>query len=225
MTPLRGVTRLRRAVETGVGMVTGGIGAALLALAVPIAGGGLAGAPGNAILKRLSGETPGAPALRRLIRSREASLDWRETGRTAAELALARMMLAERGGAGVHGARETALAEAALVKGLGLAPMNPYGWVRLARVRTAQRRPAAEVAPVLGLAIHTGPREARLRRHVVEAGLYAWSALDRTGRGAVAARVREAWAADAQRTSALAAGVGRTGLLARIVLHPGDGER
>lgn len=218
-----GVARVRRAVEVVHGIVAGGIGAALLALAVPIAGAGLAEVPGNAIAKRLSDETPGVEALRILIRSREARLRWHETGRAAAELGLARMLLAESGGAGVDRATQLVLAEAALARGLGLAPMNPYGWMRLVRVGMASERPGAAIAPALGLAIHTGPREPRLRWLVVEAGLYAWSALGPGDRNVIAGRVRDAWGSDPSRTAALAAGVGRTELLGRLVLHRGDG--
>ena len=218
-----GAARVRRAVEVAIGIVAGGVGAALLAFAVPIAGAGLAEIPGNTIAKRLSNETPGAGALRTLVRSREARLRWRETGRAAAELGLARMLLAESGGTGVDVATETALAEAALVRGLRLAPMNPYGWMRLVRVRIARGRPGAAIAPALGLAIHTGPRETRLRWLVVEAGLYAWGALGPGDRSVIAGRVRDAWGSDPLRTAALAAGVGRTELLGHLVLRRGDG--
>lgn len=209
---------VRRAIEIAIGAVAAAAGAGMLALAVPIAGAGLAELPGNAVLKRLHHETPGAPALRRLIRSREVSMVWRETARTATDLALARMMLGERGARAAPFGSPLALAEAELVKGLGLAPMNPYGWMRLVRVRTGLRLADGEIAPSLGLAIHTGPREARLEPLVVQAGLQFWGALDRGDRDRVADRVRRAWRTDALRTSALAAGVGRTSLLARLVL-------
>ena len=207
---------IRRAIAVGAAAA----GGALLCLAVPIAGAGLAETPGTAVLKRLYREAPGAPALRRLIRSREASLRWREKGRTATDLALARMMLA-RGLAGAERDAQLALAEEALVRGLGLAPMTPHGWMRLVRVWMTQRRPADEVAPALGLAVHTGPREERMVALVAEAGLYAWSGLDPSDRDLVAARVRRAWRADALGTAAAAARVGRTALLARLVLRPG----
>ena len=211
---------MRRALEITIGAVAAAAGAGMLALAIPIAGAGLAEFPGNAVLKRLHHETPGALALRRVIRSRETSMVWRETARAATDLALARMMLSEHGAAPFGS--PLALAEAELVKGLRLAPMNPYGWMRLVRVWTRLRRPDAEIAPALGLAIHTGPHEARLEPLVVQAGLQLWGALDRDVRDRVADRVRRAWRTDALRTSALAAGVGRTNLLARLVLRSHD---
>lgn len=214
---LRG-SGLRRAIAAATAVA----GAGLLVLAVPMVGAGLAETPGNAILRGLYHEAPGAPNLRRLIRSREASLRWRAKGRTATDLALARMMLGE-GRAGAERAEPLVLAEEALVRGLGLAPMNPYGWMRLAWIRMAQRRPAGEVAPALGLAVHTGPREERMNPLVAEAGLYAWSALDAGDRDRVADRVRQAWRTDALGAAAAAARVGRTALLARLVLRaPGS---
>ncbi len=221
---MSGAARGRSMAAIAAGAVAGAVGAALLALAVPIVGAGLAQVPGNAIAKRLSDETPGVESLRILARSREAGLRWRETGRAATELGLAHMLLAETDGAGtVDRAGAIVRAETALVGGLGLAPMDPYGWMRLVRVRMARGHPADAVAPALGLAIHTGPREARLRWLTVEAGLYAWSALDPDDRNAIAGRVRDAWASDPVRIAALAAGVGRTALLSRLVLYLGNG--
>ena len=217
---------MQRTTEVLLAAATAVLGAGLLALAVPIAGASLAETPGNAILKRIYLETPDAADLRRLIRSREASLRWRGKGRTATDLALARMLLAESTG-DAQRAGLLARAEDALAAGLGLAPMNPYGWIRLARIGAASRRAAAEVAPALGLAIHTGPREYRLRMHVVEAGLRAWAALDARDRELVAVRARQAWDADPLGTAAAAARVGRTDRLAGLLdlqagraLHP-----
>ena len=216
---------MARAIGIAIGAMAAAAGAAMLALAVPVAGAGLAEVPGNAVLERLHHEAPAAPALRRLIRSREISMAWRETARAATDLALARMMLGERGAGAEPPGRQLALAEAELVKGLGLAPMNPYGWMRLVRVRMTLRHPGGEIAPALGLAIHTGPRETRLEPLVVQAGLQVWSALGRGDRDRVGDRVRRAWRADALRASALAAGVGRTDLLARLVFGPDDPVR
>ena len=159
---------------------------------------------------------PAAPELRRLVRSRESSLRWRAKGRTATDLALARMLLAESAG-DADRAELLAGAEDALAAGLGLAPMNPYGWIRLVHIGVSSRRAPAQIAPALGLAIHTGPREHRLDMRVVEAGLYAWSALDARDRELVAGRVRRAWAAAALDAVAAAARVGRTDRLAGLV--------
>lgn len=205
-------------VGRAIALAAAAAGAGLLYLAVPIAVAGLAETPGHATLKRLYHETPGAPALQRLVRSREASLRWRETGRAATDLALARMMLAE-GLTGAERAGQIALAAEALVRGLGLAPMSPHGWMRLAWVGMAQLRPAGEVAPVLSLAVHTGPREERMFPLAAQAGLHAWSSLDPGDRDLVADRIRRAWRTDALGTAAAAARLGQTALLARLVLR------
>lgn len=209
---------IRRAVEIAMGTAVAATGAVLLWLAIPIGAAGLAELTGNATLKSLSREAPGAAALRRLIRSREASMAWREKGRTATDLALARMLLGERG-SGAERGEQFALAEEALAKGLGLAPMDPYGWMRMAWIGMAARRSAGEVAPALSLAINCGPHENRMIMLAVETGLYAWGGLAPSDRDLVADRVRQAWRSDALRTAEIAARAGRTDLLARLVLR------
>lgn len=206
-----------------VGAVAAAAGAGLLSLALPIAAAGLVEAPGNAILQRLHRDAAGVPALQRLIRSREASIGWREKGRTATDLALARMVLGERGAAAERD-RQLALAEEALAKGLALAPMNPYGWMRLVLIRMGNGRPAAEIAPLLSLAVNSGPREDRLLMPMVEAGLHVWNRLGRGDRNLVADRVRLAWRTDALRTAAAAARAGQTELLARLAGLPVGGD-
>ena len=213
----------RRMIPILVGAVVATAGAGLLSLALPIAAAGLAEAPGNAILQRLHRDAPGVPALQRLIRSREASIGWREKGRTATDLALARMVLGERGAAAER-PRQLALAEEALAKGLGLAPMNPYGWIRLVLIRMENGRPVAEIAPLLSLALNSGPREDRLLMPMVEAGLHVWKHLDHGDRNLLADRVRRAWRNDALRTAAAAARAGRTDLLARLAGLPVGGD-
>ena len=220
-----GIATRRRAVEIATAALAAAAGAGLLALAVPMAGAGLAETPGNAILARLHLGAPDRDRLRRLAATREASLAWRGKGRTATDLALARMMLARAAGDAGERARHVAGAREALVAGLGLAPMNPYGWIRLVRIGMEAGHRPEEIAPALGFAMHTGPRERRLRMLVAEAGLYAWRALDPTDRAAVAGRVRRAWRENALRTAAAAARAGRTALLARLVglAAPGPG--
>ena len=192
-------------------------GLALVAAAVPLAGSGLAEVPGNAVLRHLHGGNPGPTALRRLIRSREASLTWRETGRAAKELGLARMMLAESAPEPERAA-EYALAERALLRGLALAPVDPYAWTRLALVRMALARPPEEVARALGPALASGPNEQALLRPTARAALYGWEALGDQGRHGAGERIRAAWRADPAGTASGAAALGRTELLADIVL-------
>lgn len=193
------------------------VGLAVVAAAGSLAGSGLAEVPGNSILRHLHGGNPGPTALRRLIRSREASLAWRETGRTAKELGLARMVLAESAPAAER-ARQYALAERTLLRGLALAPVDPYAWTRLALVRIALARPPEEVAHTLGPALASGPNEEALFRATARMALYGWEALGDEGRRRAGGRVRAAWRTDPVGTASDAAALGRTELLADIVL-------
>ena len=205
--------RLREIAAAAVALVAG---AGLLWLAAPMAGASLAEVPGNATLARLHRDTAGAEALRGLVRSREASLGWREEGDAWTDLALARILLGQQDAAPKRSAH-LRLAEEALARGLGLAPMNPHAWMRLVLVRMMNERPAAEIAPPLGLALATGPREDRMDALMVEAGLRCWSELDAQDRDAIAGKVREAWRRDAPGTAALATRIGQAPLLARLV--------
>lgn len=194
-------------------------GLALAAAAVPIAGASLAELAGNPVLQRLHGGNAGPAALRQLIRSREASLAWRETGRAAKELGLAHLMLAEAVPEGGR-AQGYALAERALLRGLALAPMDPYAWTRLLVVRMSQARPPREIAPALAMALASGPNERRLFGPTAKAALYGWEVLDASDRRAAGERVRAAWRADPLGTASAAVALGRTELLAELVLPP-----
>ena len=200
------------------------VGLALIAAALPLACSGLAEVPGNSVLKQPHAVSPGTAALRRLIGSREASLAWRESGRAAKELGLARMMLAESL-AGAARDREYALAERALLRGLALAPVDPYAWTRLALVRMAQGHPPGEVAPALGQALASGPNESALLRPTARAALYGWEALGDEVRPLAVRRVRAAWRADPIGTASDAAALGQAGLLAEVVLVSGPDGR
>jgi len=210
----RGRARFR---EILAGALSIAAGLALVAVAVPLAGSGLAEVPGNSVLRHLYEGNPGPTALRRLIRSREASLDWRETGRTAKELGLARMMLAESAPK-MERVRQYALAERALLRGLALAPADPYAWTRLALVRMALARAPEEVAGALVPALASGPNEETLLRPTARAALYGWEALGGEDRRGARALVGSAWRADPVGTAADAAALGRAELLADIVL-------
>ncbi len=205
----------RRGILAGALSIAAGL--ALAAAAVPLAGSGLAEVPGNSVLRRLHDGNPGATALRQLIRSREASLAWRQTGRAAKELGLARMMLAESAPE-TERAGQYALAERALLRGLALAPADPYAWTRLALVRMALARPAQEVARALVPALASGPNEEALLRPAARAALYGWEGLDADGRRGARSLVGAAWRADPVGTASAAAALGRAELLAYLVL-------
>lgn len=191
-------------------------GACLLWQAVPIVVASLIEAPSTPALKRLDTEAVGAAALRAVLRSRERSLHWHERGRTWTDLGLARILQAERGAVPERDTHH-GLAERALVRGLALAPMNPYGWMRLVEERVALGRSAEDIVPAFTLALDTGPREDRMLPITVEAGLHLWAALDRDDRDRVAGKVGQAWREDPLGTAAVARRGGQTALLARLV--------
>ena len=191
-------------------------GACLLWQAVPVVVASLIEAPNTPILKRLDTEAVGAAALRVVVRSRELSLLWHERGRTWTDLGLAHMLLAERGAVPERDTHH-GLTERALLRGLALAPMNPYGWMRLVEGRMALGRSAEDIVPAFTLALDTGPREDRMLPITVEAGLHLWTVLDRDDRDRVAGKVRQAWRQDPLGTAALARRGGQTTLLARLV--------
>ena len=224
----RAITRTEPAWVRCQGIVIGALsiaaGLALVIAAIPLGASGLAEVPGNPVLKRLHDGNPRPEALRGLIRSRKASLAWRETGRAAKELGLAHMMLAESG-PGTERDQEYVLAEQALLRGLALAPVDPYAWTRLALVRMAQRRPPEEVASALGLALASGPNEDALLRPTVRAALHSWEALDAGRRREASRRIRAAWRADPVRTASDAAAMGQAELLAQIALPSGPDNR
>ena len=188
--------------------------------ALPIAAGSLVEAAGNPALRQVHGERAvGTPILKSLIGSREAAADWRDAGGLHLDIALARLMLAETDNA-ARRSGHLALAEAALRGGLGLAPMSPYGWMRLVQVRTMRERPAADIGSPLRLALRSGPRENRrdaMLLLTLAAGLRVWDGLDGRERRLIADNAREAWRRDAVAAASAAAQVGETARLARLL--------
>ena len=208
--------RSRRAFDLSVAAAAALAGAGLVWVAGPCLVASLIEAPSKRALTRLHDAAVDVAALRRVVESREASLRWHERGRTWTDLALARLLTTGHGGAEE---REAGLmrAEQALVRGLALSPMHPYGWMRIVEVRMARGRPAAEIAPAFGLALDTGPREDRMLPILVQAGLHVWGGLDRGHRDQVADKVRLAWRKDPVGTAAIAQRAGQVSLLARLV--------
>ncbi len=190
--------------------------------AFPFAVAGLIEASGDPVIRQIQDQRAvDEPALRALVRSREAAARWRRAGRAYTDIALGRVLLTEY--ADAAGRRENlALAERALGSGLGLAPMNPYGWMRLVQVRTMRGAPAADISAPLRLALHSGPHEDRLDAMLLltlEAGLKAWDDLDGAQRRLIAGKAREAWRRDARAAAAAAVRAGRTEVLARLLGH------
>ena len=203
-----------------IGMAAIAAGAGMIGKALPVAAGSLLEIPGNPILRQMQYErAPKPPVLRRFIHSREAAANWRGASRAYRDIALGRLMLAETG-ADAQRCANLALAETALARTLSLAPMNPYGWMRLVQVRTMRSAAAADIAEPLKLALLSGPREDRrdaMRLLVMQAGLSVWNDLDHRQRRLIEGKAREAWRRDAAATAAAAVRAGETELLARLL--------
>lgn len=203
-----------------VGMAAAGIGAGLFLAALPIALASLIEVSGNSALRQIQRQgTVEAPALREIIRTREAAARWRQDARTYSDLALGRLLLTEYADASRR-RQNLALAETALASGLGLAPMNPYGWMRLVQVRTMRGAGAAEISAPLRLALRSGPYEDRREAMLLltlEAGLRVWGDLDRGQRRLIAYKAREAWRRNAPAAAAAAFRAGETERMARLL--------
>lgn len=201
------------------GLAAMSAGAAIFAVAVPIAVADLAALPGDPVLERLREEaTVDGSELERFARSREVALRWRETASGYAELALGRLILEKFPNGGRRA--DPMRTESLTAHGLGLAPMDPYGWMRLAQARLDRGAPAPEIAAPLQLALRSGPHEDR--RHamlllMVEVGLLVWDRLDDDERALIGEKARWAWLRDVRRTAAAAERTGRTDVLADLL--------
>lgn len=197
-----------------------GVGATIFAAAVPVAVSALLAAPGDSILRQLRNEqSVGEDSLRRFVRSRESAAQWRRTAGAYTDIALGRLILGEYRDAGQRREELTEM-EVLLTKGLGLAPMDPYGWMRLVQVRMALGAAASDIAPALQLALRSGPHEDR--RHamlllMVEAGLLVWEELDTEERRLIDEKANVAWGRDARGAAGAAARAGRPDLLAGLL--------
>jgi hypothetical protein len=194
------------------------IGAALLALALPIAAASLAWLPARPTVAEIrQGSLPSTVRLRHSIASERMALRWREDGHGRFRLALAHLALAGR--TGVAGAnRHLRAAEREFVRGLSLAPAHAQAWTRLALVRYRLSRPAPTVVEALDLSIRTGPTERGLAPARAELILRLWPlAARRIGRSALDRQLRLAWRVDSAFTTSAAQASGRVGVLRRAV--------
>lgn len=210
----------RLSLQALIGLAGAGVGAVICFAAFPLAVASLIDAPGNSALRQI--QRQGAVeerALRKLIHSRENATHWRGSAHTYTDIALGRVLLTGHENASRR--RENlALAEKALARGLGLAPMDPYGWMRLVQVRTMRGAAAADIAAPLRLALRSGPHEDRrdaLLLLTVEAGLRAWGHLDGAQRRLIEDKAREAWRRDARAAAAAGVRAGETERLARLL--------
>ena len=203
-----------------IGIAAIGAGAMLIYASLPVAVAGIIEAAGKPALRQLHGERAlPEPVLRDLVRSRQAAADWRAAGRAYMDIALLRLMLGETGRAAAR-SQQLELSEAALARGLGRAPMDPYGWMRLVQVRTMRGRPAADVAPAVRLALFSGPHEDRrdaMLFLMLSAGLRVWDDLNDRERHLIAGKAREAWRRNALAAAAAATRAGETARLAHVL--------
>lgn len=207
----------RQPLRCATALAVAAAGVAMILASIPVAVSDRMERPGDRVLERLQAETAVNEAdVERLVRSRKASAQWRQTASSHTELALGRLILGEL----EDGEFRPIQAEISLREGLGLAPMDPYGWMRLVQLRQESGAPAAEVAAPLRLALRSGPHEDR--RHamlllMVEAGLMAWDELDGAERALIGEKARAAWARDVPRTAAAAVRTGRADVLAGLL--------
>ena len=203
-----------------IGMAAAGVGAAMSLAALPMAVASLIEASGDPVLRQIQDRRAvEAPALHEFVRSRESAAHWRRTGRTYTDIALGHVLLTEFADA-PRRRENLALAEAALARGLGLAPMDHYGWMRLVQVRTMRGAPAPDIAPPLRLALRSGPHEDRrdaMLLLTLEAGLRVWDDLDGSERRLIADKAREAWRRNARAAGSAAVRAEKTELLARLL--------
>ena len=195
-------------------------GAAMILAAVPVAVSDWLERPGDPVLSRLQDEeAANESGLRRLVQSREAAMRWRQTAGRHADIALGRLILGEFPGPDQTDDHLVEV-ETSLTRSLSLAPMNPYGWMRLVQARYACGAVPSDIAPPLRLALRSGPHEDR--RHamlllMVETSLGVWDQLLDDERGLIADKARYSWNRDARGTARAAGRADRADLLADIL--------
>ena len=196
------------------------LGTTLLLPAIPVVISDLLLIPGNPVVRQLQHEQKTSESdIRNLIYSRKNSGKWREASKTYTDMALGYLIL-ENYPSHEDYPGNLQQAEKSLIKGLALAPMNPYGWMRLAQVRKIRNAPIPQIAGALKLAMKSGHNEDK--RHfmlllMVEIGLEVWGQLNDQEREIIAQKARKAWDRDPWRTSTLAVRSGNSGLLAILL--------
>ncbi len=175
---------------------------------------------GNPVFRKLQKEREvNESDLRLFVHSRENAAKWKESAKLHTDIALGRLLLGNSLNPEDY-PDNLEQAEASLRKGLTLAPMNPYGWMRLAQVRKARNATVSEIAGLLKLSLQSGQHEDK--RHamlllMVEIGLDAWSQLDDPQRQVITQKAQKAWMRDPRGTARLATRMGHSDLLARLL--------
>lgn len=196
------------------------IGAVFLVLAIPTAMSDLLSIPGNHVMKQLKNKQKvGKSELQRFIDSYEASATWKETAKTRTDIALGYLILVNYLDLD-HRSGSLLLADASLRRGLALAPMNPYGWMRLVQIRKARKAPLKNIADPFKISLKSGHHEDRHHEMLllmVETGLEVWSQLGDEERTIISRKARKAWERDPRRTATLAVRIERSELLSTLL--------
>ena len=197
-----------------------GAGIILFMVAIPVAVSGFLASSGDITAKRIQKErVVNESELRHLIRSLETASQWRKTADIYYELSLGYLILGNYIDSENH-LKNLDLVEEALNQGLVLAPMNPYGWMRLVQVRKKQGASVSEIARPLQLMIRSGshetPRHAMLLL-MIETGLQVWNELNDYERGIITQKAQAGWNRDPRGTARVAVRVERSDLLASLL--------
>lgn len=194
------------------------LGAALIALSLPVAASALIRLPSTATVEALHDGAPVAAAdLERVLAAESAARSWRSDGDGYLRQGLVHLTLAEQR-SGAAATDHLRAAEEALIRGLARTPASPHGWTRLAMARYLLERPDDETAAALAMAIRTGPAEAALTPARAELALRLWPA----ARKAVAVEalyteLRRAWDGDPELMTRSARAAGRVGALRHAI--------
>ncbi len=212
--------RRRTAHLVAASALLAGIG--LSALALPAAVAGFMMLPGERDFAAVRERARlGEEALARAAASRERALRWSEGGRLWTDLALARLIEAERKSV-LRADKDLATVREALVRGLALAPLNSYGWSRLAYLDYAVGGVGPGPAGILPLAILSGPAERGLYLLRAELGLRLWPEVAEADRPLLLRQLELAWQRDPFRTLDAARAAERVELLRRALAGAPD---
>jgi len=170
----------------------------LISLAVPRFFAAIALAPGDPIFERIRARDGVVTDedLRKLAQSRARAARWIDSANIWTEQGIAYRALARR--AGLDGEEGRQLAERSLastVKGLRLAPVDPYAWLRLADTVIRLDGPSPEAARYLMISAVTGPQERTIAVPRLRLALASWELLDEDARDIFRRQIGLHWAA------------------------------
>lgn len=195
-----------RAQRWSLGMVLATFSIFLVVMGGQFAIASLAGLAGAPVLSKLREAIPvNAHEAEDLLAAKQGELKWRESGESAIDSGLARLLIAESLPADAK--TRAHLVSAAVIdlkQGLLATPLSGRGWARLAYGLAALEgwSPAAQTA--LQFSIAAAPFEPSLTPFRLRMGFQAWPTLDARGRAAVLQQVRYAAKLDLRALAALA---------------------